>query len=388
MKKIKYLEGLRGVAALAVFLGHIGVAFFIPAYEIRLFSVINTIPFLPVFLKAIIIHIIILFTNGELAVWIFWLLSSYVLSIAFFKRDTPYNKTPVSYFSKRYIRLFIPVFFSIIFAYLLLSFGWMYNQKVALSFIPPNTTLNSLYNFKPDLIEVLKSAFFTTFFHFQESQSYNSVLWTIQPEFLGSLFIFGMFAIIRHNKKRYILYGMITVILIAVNMLPLLAFVIGYVLCDYDFTKSENKIILSLKKIEGNIHRYTAPIFVVSMVLILFGRGVLNFMKVPPAVGLLIVGVFVLYVCLRNDYYKKILSSKVPYWLGEISFSLYLLHVPIICSFACCIVFRHNDIEGKIIASVVTIIITIPLSVVYARYIDKKAVSISNKVGDYFKKYS
>jgi len=388
MKKIKYLEGLRGIAALAVFLGHLGVAFFIPSHEISLFSAINAISFLPAFLKDIIIHLIILFTNGELAVWIFWLLSSYVISIAFFKKDNPYNKILISYSSKRYVRLFIPVFFSILFAYFLLSFGLMYNHNVALTFTPPNTTLNSLYNFKPDIIEVLKSAFFTTFFNFQESQSYNSVLWTIQPEFLGSLFIFGMFGIIRHNTKRYILYGIIAIILIVSDMLPLLAFVIGYVLCDYDFSETENKIILSIKKIETTIHQYKLLLFIGSAFLILFGRGIMNFMKVPPANGLLIMGIFVIYFCLRNEYYKKILSSKIPYWLGEISFSLYLIHVPIICSLGCFIVFHHNNLRGEILASFITIIITIPLSILYTKYIDKKAVSLSNKVGNYFKKYS
>ena len=186
----------------------------------------------------------------------------------------------------------------------------MYNHKVALTFTPPNTTLDGLYNFKPDILEVFRSGFFTTFFNFQEEQSYNSVLWTIQPEFLGSLFIFGMFGIIRHNTKRYIFYGIIAIVLIALNMLPLLAFVIGYVLCDYDFSETESTVILSIKKIETNIHQYNLPLFILSFILLLFGRGIMNFIKVPPAPGMLIVAVFIIYFCLRNAYYKKILSAN------------------------------------------------------------------------------
>ena len=197
-----------------------------------------------------------------------------------------------------------------------------------------------------------------------------------------------MFGVIRHNTKRYIFYGIIAIVLITLNMLPLLAFAIGYVLCDYDFSETESPIILSIKKIEANIHQYNLPLFILSFILLLFGRGIMNFIKVPPDTGMLIVAVFIIYFCLRNAYYKKILSAKIPYWLGEISFSLYLIHVPIICSLGCFIVFHHNNLEGEIIASLITIIITIPLSFFYTRYIDKKAVALSNKVGDYFKQYS
>ncbi|HMG81863.1 MAG TPA: acyltransferase [Ferruginibacter sp.] len=388
MKKIKYLEGLRGIAAFAVLLGHLGIFFFIPFYEIRLFAVINNAFFLPYFIKAIIIHIVILFTNGELAVWIFWLLSSYVLSIAFFKAGRPHKNALLVYPLKRYIRLLIPVFFSIFFAYLLLSFGLMYHQKVALSFNPPNLTINSLYNFKPDLLEVIWSAFFTTFFNYTRATSYNTVLWTIQAEFLGSIFIFAMFRIIGKNAKRFIIYSLIAIILVIINMLPLLAFVIGYALCDYDFSTTGNTIIFSLKKMEIFIQQYKLLFFASTVLLILFGRGIMNFMKISPDMGLLIVGAFVLYCCLRNEYYQKILSAKLPYWLGEISFSLYLIHVPIFCSFACFIVFHYNSLEGKIVASVSSILLTLLLSIFYARYIDKKAVAISHKIGNYFKKES
>jgi peptidoglycan/LPS O-acetylase OafA/YrhL len=114
----------------------------------------------------------------------------------------------------------------------------------------------------------------------------------------------------------------------------------------------------------------------------------MNILHIPHYTGRIFLSIFIIYCCLRNDYYKKIFSSAIPYRLGEISFSLYLIHVPLICSFACWIVFYHNNLKGKIIASLLTILVTLLLSVLYTKYIDKKAIAISNKAAAFLKKYS
>ena len=386
MAKIKHLQGLRGIAALAVFLSHIQLALFNGYYFAFFFLPSNKSSFTSTILKYCIKQLLILFTDGKLAVWIFWLLSAYVISILFFRKDQPYDKVLVGAFAKRYTRLVIPVFFSILFAYLLMQTGWMYSLFGS-QFNPPNTGLSSLYDFKPDILLAIKDAFFTTFFNYRQYPSYNTVLWTIQPEFIGSIFIFGIFGIVRHNKKRCILYATIIAVLTALHAFPLLIFVTGYILCDYDFSAFENKWVLFLKRAEASIHKYPLVIFISTITCIFFAYPIMDLLHIPHDKERMFLSIFIIYFCLRNDYYKKILSSPLPYWLGKISFSLYLLHVPIICSLACFIVFRNDTIEGRIIASTITILISLPLSGLYTKYVDNGAISLSNKIGDYFKKF-
>lgn len=388
MGKIKYLEGLRGIAALIVLFSHLRLTCFI-THQQFLYSIIHKLDINVIF-KHFIINTLNRFLDGELAVWIFWVLSSYVISILFFKKDENYDKILIGYFSKRYFRLFIPVFFSIILAYLLLKFGLMYNKDLAIMLGLPysNGWLNSFYNFEPNIFRAIKSGIYTTFFSYQADSTYNAVLWTIQNEFLGSLFTFSIFGIIRHNSRRYILYFIITIILIKLQMLWLAAFVIGHILCDYDFSDLNSKYLNYTKIFENLIHKFKLIIFIFSLIFIIFGIQIMSFIRIPDIYHKFVLSIFIVYICLRNEYYKSIFSSKIPFWLGNVSFSLYLIHLSILCSLTSYLILINNTLQGKILASLITILVVLIISYFFTKFIDKKSVIYANKIGDYFKKCS
>jgi len=386
--KIKHLEGLRGIAALSVIFCHLRNTCFVVQQDI-LNSLINNLHVHKIF-KSLLVGIINLFLDGELAVWIFWVLSSYVISILFFKPDGDYDKIVISYFSKRYLRLLFPVLASVLFAFLLLKFGLMYNTKLAVLLGSPylNDWLDSFYNFDASFIKAIKSAFYETFFNFQLSSTYNAVLWTIQNEFLGSLFIFSIFGIIRHNKRRYILYLIIILVILKLHLLWLLAFVVGHILCDYEFSSSQDKVFNFIRTFELRIHRFKMPVFILSLLFIIFGRDIMIHLKIPTEYQNLVLGIFIVYICLKNKYYQTIFSTKTPLWLGSISFSMYLIHLPIICSLTSYLVLTHCSLQGKILASISTLVVVFFLSHFFTKYIDNKGVFYAKKIGDYFKKYS
>ncbi len=388
MQKIKYLEGLRGIAALITLFAHLAVTCFI-THQQFLYSKINNWEVNSV-LKLFLINSINKLVDGKFAVWIFWVLSAYVISILFFKKNENYDKVLIGYFTKRYFRLFIPVLFSVIFAYLLLKFGFMYNRKLAVILGPPyqNGWLDNFYFFEPDFFKAVGSAMYATFFSYRPDYTYNSVLWTIQNEFLGSLFTFSIFGVIRHNSKRYILYFIIMVVLIKLEIIWLCAFVLGHILCDYDFSNSENRVVKYIKAKELRIHSFKFIGFVFSILFMVFGNEILDFLQISPDYNNLILSVFLVYICLRNDYYKSIFSSKIPYWLGKISFGLYLIQLPIICSLTSYLILANNTFQGKIVASVITIALVLMGAAFFTKFIDKKSVYFANRVGDYFKQFS
>jgi peptidoglycan/LPS O-acetylase OafA/YrhL len=388
MQKIKHLEGLRGIAALIVLFCHIEYTCF-PDHTAHFYNAINNSG-INAPLKFVLNNIVGRIMDGGLAVWIFWVMSAYVISISFFKKADNYNKVLAAYFSKRYFRLAIPVLFSILFAWVLLHFGLMFNRELAVAdkVYPVNDWLYSMYTFEPNFFDAVKSALYTTFFDFQQLSSYNSILWTIQNEFLGSLFIFSLFGIVRHNSLRGIVYLITAIIVLALQQVWLAAFVAGYALCDYDFFNSASRYIRLAKIIEHKLHRYKLVNFILSIVFILFGYSVLSFLKIPIAFHKLILSIYIVYVCLRNDLFKEILSSKLPFFFGKISFSLYLIHLPVICSLTSFLILNNDNLQGKIFASLATITAVIILSFVFMKYIDKKAVLYANIIGKYFKKYT
>jgi len=388
MQKIKYLEGLRGIAALIVLFSHLHQTCFI-IHKQLLYSHIESWNIFFV-VKDLIINILNLLHDGDLAVWIFWVLSSYVISILFFKKNENYDKIVIGYFSKRYFRLFIPVFFSIIFAYVLLEYGLMFNHHLATKLGNPysNGWLSSFYNFKPNFFIAIKTGIYTTFFNYQNDYSYNAVLWTIYYEFLGSLFTFSIFGIIRHNSRRFLLYFIITIILIKLKLLWLCAFVIGHILCDYDFSIIKSNSFKKIKTIENKLHEFRIIVFIFSLLFIIFSTPIMTFLNIPYIYHKLILSIFIVYICLRNKLYKLFFSSRIPFWLGKISFSLYLVHLPILCSFTCYLIYVNNTFQSKILVSLLTIIVVLIISLFFTKYIDKKSVIFANKIGDYFKKYS
>ncbi len=390
MHKIKYLEGLRGIAALIVIFCHLNATCFLIQQQ-HLYLEINKLAVSGI-VKSFIINSIDKLLDGELAVWIFWLLSSYVISILFFKKGENYDKILIGYFSKRYFRLAIPVLFSVLLAYFLLKFGLINSHKLALTLGSPysdsNSWLNSFYTFEPNFIKAIKSALYDSFFRYKSVSSYNDVLWTIQNEFLGSLFTFSIFGIIRHNSRRYLLYFIIIIILLKLKILWLCAFVIGHVLCDFDFSTNSNSIINKLKKFEVGVHNFKLLILILSLLIIVYSRVILSFMLVPAIYHNLVLSSFIIYITLRNEYYKKIFASKIPFWLGDISFSSYLIHLPILCSLTSFLVLHNNTLQGKIFATLTTLIVIIFFSFLFAKYIDKRSIYYANGVGNYFKKYS
>ena len=332
MCKIRYLEGLRGVAALVVVFNHLKMTCFIDEFS----SLIRQISYLdlPTVLKVSMINGLQFFVDGGLAVWVFWVLSSYVISIKFFKSNMNYDRVLIGYFTKRYFRLLFPVMASIIFSYLLLKLDFMYNITLA-NFLGKRYQgwLASFYAFPPNFYNAIKTGVYDTFFSYSRRITYNAVLWTIQNEFLGSLFTFGIFGIVRHNKSRFLIYSVIILIIIKLKIIWLSAFVIGHVLCDYDHSSFNHKFLQKLKVIEMKIHKYNSPVFIGGLFFFLLSRSFMSIMGVPNEYHNVIISVLIVYSCLRNTYYKKFLSGKIPYWLGGISFSLYLIHLPVMCSF-------------------------------------------------------
>ena len=124
--KLPALEGLRGIAAFIVVIWHLHLAFFANSFEdIRLH--LAHIPHFPALVLQAVIEGL---QNGSFAVWLFWIMSGFVLSLQFFLRA---HQSPLAAahdyleeaFLRRYPRLLVPVLASVCFAYLLLRCNLM-----------------------------------------------------------------------------------------------------------------------------------------------------------------------------------------------------------------------------------------------------------------------
>ena len=226
--KMDCFESIRGLAAFAVLLGHLVIAFWSALYVAG--------PLVPG-AHSSLIHMaartpLRVLWEAQWAVSTFFVLSGFVLTLSYFRSGK--QATMSSAAVRRYFRLMIPAAASILFAYVLLKCGWMYNRTAVAYMDGPNPSahwwLNIFYNFKPSFRVALKDCFWTTFFG--NGSLYNQNLWTMPVELQGSFLVYTFAVLFGKLRNRWLVYSAVSFILICTNQMFMLNFVLGALLAD------------------------------------------------------------------------------------------------------------------------------------------------------------
>jgi len=367
MNKLKQLEGLRGLAALIVIACHFCL-FFISNPELKIeewaytsSSTINKL--LSGFIK--------FFIDGELAVYIFWTMSAYVISIGLFRN----NQIPKpKLFIKRYIRLSIPVLAASLLSFLLLAFGLIYNQQVAtLQGVDLNKGwLHSMLFFDADFIMALKTSLWNCFFNYDDTSTYNAVLWTMGKELWGSFICFALIGLFRKTSIRFVIYILLAAMSIKFDYIWPLSFILGLGLCDLHYNPASMAIMNhpAIRRIEKHFKKSWLIYFYLLILIVLGGQK--NYYTLSNT----FISFGIVFICIYHGLLIQILSSKILVYLGKISFSLYLIHLGIICSLTSFLYLQKVPVIVNISASLIVMFIIAHL---FQKYIDKKTVETLHK---------
>ncbi|WP_433946748.1 acyltransferase family protein [Paenibacillus sp. SN-8-1] len=215
-QKIIYLEGIRGTAAFIVVFAH-----FFQVFMPSVFEGNGDIVHFAFETPASKTPINLLF-NGNFSVTLFFVLSGYVLSYRFFRDKV--NRVIYSSAVRRYFRLAIPAFVSVIFAFALMSFEFGYFDDIS-----PVTmsTMPDPYAADPTIWAMWTEGLFHTFFTY--GNKYNPVLWTMTYELFGSFLIFTFLILLGKLRIRYIAYPLLIYCFLDSYYL---GFVLGLLLSD------------------------------------------------------------------------------------------------------------------------------------------------------------
>lgn len=272
--------------------------------------------------------------DGNFAVWLFWVMSAMVLSLRYHSTTDKLSQRDIVIDSaiRRYPRLFLPVLASILFAWGLHQCGFMSNIKLAeLLGDQYDRWLGSQYLFAPDFFSAISSAAWQTFFAFDKDATYNGVLWTMEVELFGSLFLFGFLFLFGSTRFRIYLYAVSIILFYLLSLHWLNAFVFGIMLSDIhacrdSFLQRAPKMVLPAFDYLTS-SSWVAGIFS-GCALYLIGLPNLH-----QVLHLILATIVTAYV-VKSDPAKWFFSQKPLVFLGKISFGLYLVHTPIICAAA------------------------------------------------------
>lgn len=379
--KLLYLEGLRGLSALIVVFKHLQLTL-APEALIDFKLALDT-SFGSWILTHLLLGLIQVLFNAELAVYIFWFLSSYVISIKLFTLNDPSYVTAT--FSKRYFRLVIPVVCSMIIAYLLMDIGAMHNSQLA--DLTGNKWLASYYDFIPNFYQTIKMGFWGIFFR-DQNPILNPVLWTIFPEFFGSLFCIALYNLFGRHKYLISATLIIAGVAFLLQKYWLVTFLLGFGWCTVQYRPGNEDLRIGFARIfrfqQLNVMVWLGFLLISGVYAYYFGNlyGRFWIFHIAASASLVV-------ILTKTKTLQKILSLGPLAWLGRVSYGLYLVHFPIICSFTCWL-YLTLPLSGpvKVLATIMfSLILCLLVAHLFTLYIDHYAKSLANRIGKWITQY-
>jgi peptidoglycan/LPS O-acetylase OafA/YrhL len=394
--KLLELEGLRGLAALCVVVGHIQATFFAADFA-RYLGAVATLP-MP--FGTLIECLSKACFNGRFAVWVFWTLSGFALSYRFFVLRGGATGSQSRFYLldaavRRYPRLLLPVLAATLFGFALLKCGLMANQAVVHSLAMaghPNSWLAGLYNAPAGWFDAVRSAFWSTFFSSHVLPYYDPPLWTMKRELLGSFFIFGLLAFFGTSRWRWLLYLAGGLVFIRVHQIWLDAFLAGIVLCDLYVSGGNHAPSEARPPVPWiAASRRNPAVAVVGAIFLLvligyFGRQTALGIDVNPQADFsyIFLAFLTLFWVQFSFPVRAILSNRFWAFMGKISFGIYISHLPFIMSASCRSYLWATPKLGHLAAAWGTAAWTVPavigLGFVFYRIADRPSLPFSKLV--------
>ena len=361
-EKLTYLDGMRGLAAIVVVLSHC-FYWFTP----YLHSGTRYNPH-PSSLEVMIVNSPLTFLyRGGSAVWLFFVLSGFVLSYGLLKRKEDLNAFRAAAV-KRYFRLNFPVFFAVMLGYAVMAVGAYKAQQFGV--VNPFSLIYTKVT--PDFWQALKQAVYGAIVY--GDTTYNYVLWTISIELYGSFLIFAIIALFGGDLK------VLRMVCLAVFLFALQSqdrtlnsmslFVAGIFLATFKQNQCNSRLgvffAISLVAVGLYMMGYypSSSSYTVLTRFAVYMRSELgsstNWSRLYSQVGVIVL----LYSTLLTSSVLRPLGSSFFQWLGRISYSVYLLHSIVLAVVAPYVFLKFSGLQ----AAGVTLIVVLPLTLLLSHY--------------------
>jgi peptidoglycan/LPS O-acetylase OafA/YrhL len=369
------LEGLRGIAAVIVVIFHFLVLFYpvlfysvgalAPVQHFRLEENIHGTPLLA-------------FLSGTFSVAVFFVLSGFVLSVGFFSsKDSQIIKRLAA---KRYLRLMLPALASILIALFFIKIGFSHFNEVRE--VTQSSAVPLMWSRHPDLFTAIYEGLVTIFVN-SPVNNFNPALWTMKYEFIGSFMVFGIALLFAHSKWRWLVY---LAVIVGTHSNWYLGFILGMMLADLYVHRREvlKNIpqpayagILILGICMGAFPRST------SLDSTIYGHIMLPWLTEGANRGFFTTlgALCIVIAAIGLLRFKKVLSGKLLSQLGKYTYSLYLVHQPLVYVVGTSLFMVFLATMGYNKAVLLAFLCTVPVialaTVLFHRFIELPSIKIS-----------
>jgi len=381
--KLLYLEGLRGIAAIMVAVHHFLLAFYPSYFFGGDLSMTHTNGLELAYFRSPLSFI----TNGEFMVAIFFILSGYVLSHSYYKTNR--TEILVSSAIRRFPRLYIPVAFTLVVAYASLRLSLVPYTAVA-----DITKSGWLVKIWPEELSlktfVICFTYYTMFFG---DNRYVTSMRTMATELYGSIMVFSLLALTHKIRAKWVIFLLLSIPLYFIFQDVYVAFIIGICLnyldkIDWSKVKAR-RIIVFVFTILG-LFLGGFPTWTISYDNETFYHFISShFINSNTQSVHILGGTFLIAAILISPGLQKFFSGKIFTFLGDISFSAYLIH-PVLIGLVACRVFiptfhNLNNYHGAaLIAFGAYLMATIIIAKIMTQLVDKPGTRFSKYIYERF----
>lgn len=297
-RKLVQLEALRGLASIIVVFHHLALAF-VPDLKER-------------FPRGVVRTPLSWLLNGQAAVIVFFVLSGFVLTRRYHEQKSGAVWIAVA---KRFPRLVVPAGASILIGLCVLLFAPAWWEQAA-----PLTESNWLATFghahlpaglEPSIASALKQIVLV--FILDDNAYYNSNLWTMKPELLGSFLVLSYVAVLYRLPPRAAFWRAGLAVLLFAPVIwhkgVLLPFALGTLMAQF------------MPLVSARTGPRTGGVLMVGGLLLCCTAS-----NYTLSLG----AALIIFAVLSCEPIAQALSSKAMVLLGRISFPLYLVHTLVI----------------------------------------------------------
>lgn len=366
-----YLNGIKGIACLIVFIMH-----FVQTFYPAVFNGTVFLPHLPNDLDAKIIQTPLMsLINGRLMVGVFMVISGMIITIQVMKNNDEKKLSEIIF--KRYFRFTFVLFFFCLLIFVMKKLGLFFAPE-CVEITGARGTLG-IYANDFSLQDCFKHAFFLI--PFKKNTAFSLAFWCIKDMLIGS-YISILLGIAAKNLNKYslILFAVLY-IMFAYNNFWFSTFVLGSII-GYVYIHKEEFYD------PGKVKVYDAAgviLFIAGMVIGTYpwriqptnfyaSLGALIPEGMDKAVFFEIFGGFMIVCGLSMSRIRFLFCTKPMLFLGKLSFSIYLLHVPVLYSLGCWMMIMLNKANADYILSTILIFAAVLTAVLAVSYVFNRYV--------------
>jgi putative glycosyltransferase (TIGR04372 family) len=373
-QRMPHLDGLRGVASVMVLLNHLALCV-IPSISTLRPDALASQTLIEIGRSPLSVA-----WGGDFGVCIFFVLSGFVL--AQFAQAAGLRLP--SMLARRYVRLALPMLASTLIGYFLLKIDAYRNLDVATT-VSHSEWQALWYRFTPNLTVAIDEGLFGAFA--TGRSEYNCNLWTIQIELIGSAAIFLLYSLPARTRWR------LGIVLVSLALLPgyYPLFAVGAALFELHRLAAPFAKKLRLRYREA----IAAAMFLAAILAGGFPASGPRTGIVSPwhqwlshsdnaqawhMLGAMLMMVAVLY----SQMLTSVLASRPGRILGRLSFPIYLVQIPLLCSLTSWLMISMASqpyVLMALAAIPVTVAATLAAADLLSRFVELPSLRLSRDIG-------